>query len=337
MFPLVILFKKLRKKLEGAFYGAIASTFIIVIYGTISEYYIENPFHASGVHSLFESLWWVVQTITTVGYGDVPIVSFWGKVNGMFIMLVGIGSLGILTASIGANLVEMNLAAKLGERRIRMKEHVIICNSDEGLTELIGEINNSGMDVVLVDLEDPKLQNVNYSFLKGRCSVENDLDMAGISKSSKIVVLPEKGIHDASSIDAKSILTSMVIRKIRNDAYIVVELLKEENRDHALMVGVNEVVVRGSMSTLLLANAVTSPGVSKLMYELLRGDNGHRIREYTLDAKFKGKKCRDVYEELERDGSAVLAFKSEKELKVRPKRDMTMNWDAVIMIEPNGA
>lgn len=337
MFPFVVLFKKLRKKLEGAFYGAIASTFIVVIYGTLSEYYIENPFHASGVHSLFESLWWVVQTITTVGYGDVPIVSFWGKVNGMFIMLVGIGSLGILTASIGANLVEMNVAAKLGERRIRMKEHVIICNSDEGLSELISEINSNGMEVVLVDLEDPKLQNVNYSFLKGKCSVERDLDLAGISKSSKIVVVPEKGIHDPSSADAKSILTSMVIRKARSDAYIVVELLKEENRDHALLVGVNEVVVRGSMSTLLLANAVTSPGVSKLMYELLRGDNGNRIREFTIESKFRGKKCKDVYDELEKDGGAVLAFKSEKELRIRPKGDVPVSWDAVIMIESNHA
>ena len=335
MFPFVLLFRKLRKKLEGAFYGAIASTFIVVIYGTISEFYIENPFNASGIHSLFESLWWVVQTITTVGYGDVPIVSFWGKVNGMFIMLVGIGSLGILTASIGANLVEMNVAAKLGERRIRMKEHVIICNSVEGLTELIEEINNNGMGVVLVDSEDPKLHKVNYSFVKGKCSVERDLDLAGISKSSKIVVLPEKGINDPSSADAKSILTSMVIRKARGDAYIVAELLKEENRDHALLVRVNEVVVRGSMSTLLLANAITSPGVSKLMYELLRGENGNRIREYPLESKFRGKKCKEVYDELEREGSAVLAFKSENDLKIRPSGDTTMSWDAVIVIEPN--
>ncbi|MCL5789700.1 MAG: ion channel [Candidatus Thermoplasmatota archaeon] len=334
MFPFALLFKKLRKKLKGAFYGAITSTVAIVLYGTFSEYFIENKLPTSGIHSLFDSLWWVVQTITTVGYGDEPIVSFWGRVNGMFIMLVGIGSLGILTASIGANLVEMNLASKLGERRIKMKDHVIVCNSDEGLREVVREITGNGMEVVLVDEQDPKLSGVDYDFVKGKCSAEGDLNMAGVSSASKIVVLPERTESDASSADAKTILTTMVIRKLKKDAYIISEMLKEENRDHAVMAGANEVVVKGSMSTLLLANAVTSPGVSYLLYELLRGEDGYRIKEYSIDPSFKGKTCGDVYREMDTEGKVVLGFRSNEEIRVRPAGEAPIAWDSVVVMEP---
>ena len=55
----------------------------------------------------------------------------------MVIMVFGIGSLGVFTASIAANLVEMNVAAKIGERRIRMKDHIIVCNHDEGFSEIV--------------------------------------------------------------------------------------------------------------------------------------------------------------------------------------------------------
>ncbi len=336
MFPLIILLKKIRQRLKGAFYGAIASTFIIIIYGTMSEFYIENQFANSGVHSLFESLWWVIQTITTVGYGDVPIVSFWGKVNAMFIMLVGIGSLGILTASIGANLVEMNLAAKLGERRIRMKEHVILCNYDDGVGELVRRVNESGMDVVLVDSDDPKIHDVTYSFVRGRCSVENDLGMAGISNASKVVIVPERGIQDSSAADAKTILTTMVVRKVRNDAYIVAEVLKGENREHCILAGANEVVIRGAMSILLLANAITSPGVSKLFYELLRGEDGYVIREYPVESTFMGRESGEIYQAMESEGRVVLGFRNEDDIRIRPAVNSKISWKYVVLMEPKG-
>ena len=334
MVPFVIFWRRLGRKLTEAFYGAIMSTVIVIIYGTFSEYYLENPYAASGIHSLFRSLWWVFQTITTVGYGDTPVVSFWGRINAMVIMVFGIGSLGVFTASIAANLVEMNVAAKLGERRIRMKDHIIVCNYDEGFSEIVGELNESGKEVVLVDREDPKQSKNVYTFVKGSCSTDHDLENAGIKNASKIIVLPERGVHDASAADAKTILTSIIIRKNKSDAYIITEIFKEENREHAKQAGVNEVVVRGAMSTLLVATAVTSPGVSKLFYELLRGGDGYRIMEYSLDSKFRGKPCIDVYKEMDQEGRVVLGFRAENDIKIRPSNESVNVWNSVIVMEP---
>ncbi len=74
----------------------------------------------------------------------------------MVIIMVCLGSLGILTAAIAARFVELNVEAKLGERRIKMRDHTIVCSADEGLSEIVREFNESELEVVLVDTEDHK-------------------------------------------------------------------------------------------------------------------------------------------------------------------------------------
>src|SRR5690349_11412244 len=44
------------------------------------------------------SLWWAVQTVTTVGYGDVVPHDTTGRVIGTVIMLTGIGFIAVATA-----------------------------------------------------------------------------------------------------------------------------------------------------------------------------------------------------------------------------------------------
>lgn len=55
------------------------------------------------VHSLFDSFWWAMVTVTTIGYGDIYPVTIEGRVVAMLLMLVGIGTLGTVTATIATN------------------------------------------------------------------------------------------------------------------------------------------------------------------------------------------------------------------------------------------
>ena len=61
------------------------------------------------------AFWYVLQTITTVGYGDATPTDPVGRVVGAVIMLVAIASLSILTAFITSAFVE----ARQAERRVR--------------------------------------------------------------------------------------------------------------------------------------------------------------------------------------------------------------------------
>ncbi|HEY7256343.1 MAG TPA: potassium channel family protein [Solirubrobacterales bacterium] len=52
------------------------------------------------------SLWWAVQTITTVGYGDFVPHNTEGRVIGGIVMLLGVSLVAVVTASIAAAFVQ---------------------------------------------------------------------------------------------------------------------------------------------------------------------------------------------------------------------------------------
>jgi voltage-gated potassium channel len=55
--------------------------------------------------SIGSGLWWAVQTVTTVGYGDNVPMSLAGRLVAALVMLVGIGFLTVITAAITSTFV----------------------------------------------------------------------------------------------------------------------------------------------------------------------------------------------------------------------------------------
>ncbi|HEY2575211.1 MAG TPA: potassium channel family protein [Streptosporangiaceae bacterium] len=54
------------------------------------------------IHSYPSALWWAIVTVTTVGYGDRFPVSEGGRIVASVLMLVGIGLIGVLTATVAS-------------------------------------------------------------------------------------------------------------------------------------------------------------------------------------------------------------------------------------------
>ena len=56
--------------------------------------------------TFWDGVWWAVVTVTTVGYGDLYPTTVPGRIVGMLLMLVGIGFLAVLTATISSSFVK---------------------------------------------------------------------------------------------------------------------------------------------------------------------------------------------------------------------------------------
>jgi voltage-gated potassium channel len=61
-----------------------------------------------------DGLWWAIQTVTTVGYGDVVPTSTTGRFIAALVMVVGIGFLTVVTAAITSTFIES------GRRRLQV-------------------------------------------------------------------------------------------------------------------------------------------------------------------------------------------------------------------------
>ncbi len=56
--------------------------------------------------TLGDGLWWALQTVTTVGYGDIVPTSGIGRIIGTVVILNGIAFLTVITAAVTASLIE---------------------------------------------------------------------------------------------------------------------------------------------------------------------------------------------------------------------------------------
>ena len=78
---------------------------VLVLDGAIIVYLYERHAPHSSIHTLGESLWFSVVTVTTVGYGDYTPVTGYGRITAVFIMLVGLLSLAVVTAQVASNFI----------------------------------------------------------------------------------------------------------------------------------------------------------------------------------------------------------------------------------------
>lgn len=77
-------------------YGLITIIFILTI-GTCLFYYAEVPANPA-IHNFPDALWFVIITITTVGYGDISPVTLDGRIIAVFLIVSGLIFFGYLTA-----------------------------------------------------------------------------------------------------------------------------------------------------------------------------------------------------------------------------------------------
>jgi voltage-gated potassium channel len=94
----------LRESLTARRAAAIIAgfTLLVTVAGGILERVVDRP----EFPTIGRGLWFALQTVTTVGYGDVTPRHSDGRFIGAVIMLTGIGFLAVITASVTASLIE---------------------------------------------------------------------------------------------------------------------------------------------------------------------------------------------------------------------------------------
>ena len=81
-------------------------TLILIYFAAIGIYYFENQAQPEHFSSIFDSLWWAIITLTTVGYGDVYPITVGGKVFTFVILMIGLGIVAIPTGIISSALTK---------------------------------------------------------------------------------------------------------------------------------------------------------------------------------------------------------------------------------------
>lgn len=86
---------------------ALVTLFIVVVAGAAQATFDANEFP-----SVWDGVWWAVVTVTTVGYGDLYPKDVEGRLIAIFVMLLGIGFLSVLTATVASQFVKTDTGSE---------------------------------------------------------------------------------------------------------------------------------------------------------------------------------------------------------------------------------
>ncbi len=231
---------------------------LLVLAGTLGYHFIEG-------WSLLDSLWMVVITISTIGFGEPFPLSEQGRAFTILFILAGVGVAGRLIADL-ASYASSGGALEGYIYRRRMKElnvlhdHIIVVGYGRLGRQIVAELCRRGADVVIVDLKEPDHlpEKGNVRYLVGDATHDETLLTAGLDRA--------RGIAVATPSDAINIYLTLAARQLSDEVFIHVRATDRQSVAKAFRAGANRVIRPYKLTGASMAQSLLHPGASAFVH-----------------------------------------------------------------------
>ena len=125
---------------KDPFVGAWKSVAVLTFSVTVAGGLLVRLTDPDSFSNVWEGLWWSIQTVTTVGYGDVVPASTPGRLVAAAVMIGGIGFITVTTAAIASAFVESARRRREGAEETTRSEVDELRDEVAALTREIKEL-----------------------------------------------------------------------------------------------------------------------------------------------------------------------------------------------------
>ena len=243
-----------RLRLRYALYAVLAA----VALGTLGFRLLEG-------WSWGDCLYTTIQTVTTVGYGDVTPQTNAGRVFASLYMFVGVGAVLYILTSTVQTIVQSEMIATFGTRRRhremqKLKDHFIICGAGRVGARLIREMQRSGVPHVVIEKEEGKVTHLvekGAHVIVGDATLEETLRQAGVDRA--------RGLAACLPDDADNVYAVLTARDLNPKLHIVARAVEEQAEPKLIKAGANRVVAPTITGSHRMAQALMRPAVADFM------------------------------------------------------------------------
>ena len=279
-------------------------------------------FHVLEGWSILDSLYVTAQTVTTVGYGDLTPKTSYGRTFATVFMMVGVGIVLYALTSTVQSLVQSELIATFGQRRLsrkmsRLRNHFIICGAGRVGLHLVRSLQGAQDTFIVIESNPQKvaeLMDLGIAVLVRDATLEESLREAGVEHA--------RGLAACLPHDADNVYVVLTARDLNPNLHIVSRAVEEQAETKLIRAGANRVVAPTIIGGHRMAMALTKPAV---------GDFIDSITANKLDLGF---------EQLEVESVSPLVGRKLSETNIRSELDIVVvsiqRNDGQIVFNPSG-
>lgn len=215
--------------------------------------------------SLFDSFYVTIQTVTTVGYGDITPQSFAGRVFASLFMFVGVGAVLYTLTSTVQSIVQSEIFATFGERRRhremnKLQDHFIICGAGRVGSRIITAMQSAKVPFIVIERDEPRvadLQERGILHLDRDATLEETLREAGVERA--------RGLAACLPDDADNVYVVLIARGLNANLHIVARAVEEQAEEKLIRAGANRVVAPTIIGSHRMAQGLMKPAVADFM------------------------------------------------------------------------
>jgi len=292
-------------------------------------------FHLIEGWTLADSLYVTVQTLTTVGYGDMTPRDGRGRLFAVIVMMVGAGGVALAVSTIVQSVVQSELLLTFGQRRLTRKmsqlhDHFIICGSGRVGSHLVRDILRTNETFVVIEKDQQRAAEFSrrgLNVLVNDATLEDALRDAGVERA--------RGLAACLPDDADNVYVVLTARDLNPHLRIVARAAEEQAEAKLLRAGANRVIAPTIIGGHRMAIALTKPAVSEFMDSIVANELGLGFEQVEVDASSElvGNELRSTRIRSELDVVIVSIRRQGGEVIFNPAAEtMIMSGDILIAI-----
>ncbi|MFC4807785.1 potassium channel family protein [Paenibacillus sp. GCM10023250] len=259
--------------------------------------------------SWYNALYWVLTTMSTVGYGDYYAKTAAGKLLTMFLYVFGIGLLSLLIGKVIDSVASIQRQREAGQLRYQGKGHFIIINWSKKAQYAVDEIAAClpEADIVIIDESDrhPMQRRSRVHFISGDPASDEVLEEANLKEARAAIIFADSRIDEAALADGKTLLIASSIERLAPSIHSTVEIVHEKNVQNFRYVKVNEFVLSHDAISRLAVRAALQEGNAEIFSQLLSRQHGDDIYEVPLKPEWRT--YGDAFQELLSRGATLIS------------------------------
>lgn len=300
----------------------------------------EQDAKGSNINSFWNAVWYLLVTISTIGYGDYYPVSIPGKIIGVFFVLSSIAVMGYLISKLTIKLNQYMEEKKAGLHGVKMKNHIVIIGYDRFSNQIIRQIIPSGRKVAVVTNKRDDLELIKSTFNTKDVFVlftdyENfeHLEKVSIRASSKVLVQFDN--------DTDMLVYVLHLKSQYQCLNVVVSLDNPSLKKPFLSAGVLHAVSKDEIAAKLVASYIFEPEVAELTEDIMSSATSQfdfDIMEFKViaDNPYLGKAYDSVFHDMkDRFNGILLGVYKDEELYKNPSTKLEISENDYLVLIAN--